>query len=85
MEVERCHRALDRIYEYLRILEPTLTKEQIALCPIDATKWWKHPEWEGRDAYLQTEEGRAAEAQQLAMREQLLNEWAKSIAWRKST
>lgn len=80
IEVER-PRALDRISEYLRILEPTLTKEQIALCPIDAAKWWKHPEWSERDARLQTEEGRAAEA----MREQLLNEWAKSVAWRKGT
>jgi hypothetical protein len=78
IEVERCHRALDRIYEHLRILEPTLSKEQVALCPIVSTKWWKHPEWEEHDAYLLSESGRSAEVRQLAAREENLKVWSEN-------
>ena len=73
IEVERCHRALTRIYKYLRVLEPTLTLEQVMLCPIDATKW-KNPEWEDRDAYLLTEEGKLAEDLQFGARTARLRE-----------
>ncbi len=62
-ERDEARRALDRVYRDLCVLEPTLTKEQIALCPVNATKWEKQPEFSERDAWHQTPEG--AEAQRL--------------------
>jgi hypothetical protein len=66
--VERCHAALDSIYETLVYLEPTLTLEQILLLPIDRCKWWKSPEWENRYAYRQSDVGRAAHHSSLCAR-----------------
>lgn len=72
-EVERCHAALDRIYQYLIVLEPSLTVEQANLCLTDACKWRKHPEWEERFSYLQTTEGKEAEARQFQARKKALD------------
>jgi len=67
-EVLRAHAALDRVHRYLVELGPTLTYEQVLLCPIDTCKWRKHPEWEERYEYLQTPEGRKAEETQFKAR-----------------
>lgn len=74
-EVERCHTALARIYEQLVALEPTLSLEQVLLCPVDECKYWKHPEWEERYEYLQTSEGRQAADTSLAARKERLKAW----------
>jgi uncharacterized coiled-coil protein SlyX len=68
-EVERCHDALDQIYDHLVILESSLPMvEQVLLCPVDLCKWRKHPEWEERYEHGQTEEGKEQRKTQLQAR-----------------
>lgn len=74
LEVERCHAALDSIYEQLMYLEPTLTVDQIRLLPIDECKWRKDPEWENRYAHRQSATGAASYLSSLRARIKQLRE-----------
>lgn len=70
-EIARLRAALDHIHNYLVVLEPSLSPAQIALCPIEYTKWRKQPEWDERF------EDRSGHGEQLEARKANLESWVR--------